>query len=393
VRRRFRRVNSVALGAAAALFLVFAQDKEVAELVEKLGSDRVTVREAASTELRRLGKIVLPAMKRELDRATSEEVRGRLKTLIDLAMRPEFQRVGELPWMGSIGEFRPDGRQFALAKEGLLLLFDARTWLEERRVEPPKDADPYVYGLAYSPGGDLLAVRYARRVTLYSVPGFEEVFSTTMDGKIKEYGYDLRFIGANRFLFQKDSSHSLVMAERKQEGWVLSEKGAIEGFHFDVRPDGVEMAHGTFRVQFIDLTTWAPSEGFDGGKRGATSGQLAFSPDSRFFVMEGANLELIAMDRKNGGGVKRWNHPCEAARDMSFRFSGDSKYLVTGGGDGRLRAWECKTWTERASTPVGTVFMVRASPVDGTVVVSSRQQPEGKPARQDRTLIFRLAEP
>jgi hypothetical protein len=102
-RKAFRAIR--VLGAApeqAVPFLrrQFVSDvpEGVAELLKDLDSDTFAVRERASAELEKLGRAVVPALRGELAKPTSAEVRARVRRLLDeLAPNDAFTGEALLP--------------------------------------------------------------------------------------------------------------------------------------------------------------------------------------------------------------------------------------------------------------------------------------------------------
>ena len=55
----------------------------VNELIDQLGSEKFAVRQKAAEELKTLGPVIAPLLRKALDEATDAEIRFRLKGLLD----------------------------------------------------------------------------------------------------------------------------------------------------------------------------------------------------------------------------------------------------------------------------------------------------------------------
>lgn len=110
------------------------EPKRVAKLIGELDSDDFTVREQASKDLRNLGRLIVPSLRKALEAKPGDEVQRRLTELLDAATKaappPEVLRVGRaLEALEMAGG--TEGRQALEA-----LHKDARTtWMREATAE------------------------------------------------------------------------------------------------------------------------------------------------------------------------------------------------------------------------------------------------------------------
>ena len=88
-----RRVKTTMKTIAAVLLAAsfgFAQDDaRVAKLIDELGGDDVEARESAETELVKLGRPALPAVRKAIAKADSE-VKGRLERVVKAVTEPRW---------------------------------------------------------------------------------------------------------------------------------------------------------------------------------------------------------------------------------------------------------------------------------------------------------------
>jgi WD40 repeat protein len=112
------------------------QDR-IRSLVAKWDDPSYDAREAATKELRQIGLVGEPELRRLITESPSAEVRIRARRLRqDLLKQPRLELAGDADEVEGLA-FSPDGALLATAgKEGIVRLFDVRTGKESARLAP-----------------------------------------------------------------------------------------------------------------------------------------------------------------------------------------------------------------------------------------------------------------
>ncbi len=233
--------------------------------------------------------------------------------------------------------YSPDGRCLATAEYKTVLLRDAATGRELRRLE---GHETHVVALAFSPDGKLLASSGPSRK--FGTLRFWDVASGKSLREINCNGEALRFTSDGKLLAAWRQNASVSLYEVASGREVRTIPGAFDTAAFSV--DGKILATGGPIIRLWELPAGRELRSFPGC---AQMSQLTFSPDGKM---------LAAVEGRQGGRVHVWDvaHGTELghafghrAAVQSLSCTADGRTLVSTGSDGTMRIWDVAEGKQR----------------------------------------------
>jgi len=314
--------------------------------------------------------VIVPALRRELDRTANKEARVRIESVIDWLTTPHFELVKQMDfdgeWSPKMAAWSPDGRRLALADQGAgVRIYDTANWKAVAWIDTGCWS---VRHLEYSPSGSFLAVAQ-ETLDLHKPDTLERAFSIDVST------FDMRFTADDRILVSSSTVEEGLLVLSRKDGVWAREKAPRRLDHFFVSPDGKWAAaySWTDRVDGLDVLDSRTFEKAASFKPGPCDDPVrwfaeyaAFSPNGAWLAFRGFNGELAAVRIRDWEPLQRWR---PNGTHVECAFTHDSKHLVTAGDDGIVRAWRCETWREVSNAPLEGRATLLVAPRSGDRVL------------------------
>jgi WD40 repeat protein len=240
------------------------------------------------------------------------------------------RRRGDQPGHNHV-EFTPDERYLLATTDDALILLDAESGRESRRLR----LSPA--GFAISPDGKSLALAYDDGVRIVDFASEKDRFAYPRPGVIRA----LAFAPDGKTLaVAADELHRWDIATRREHHVVSTGQLSVNSLRYS--GDGTTL----FAISKGEVRAWEPRTGrqvqsFRGGIREATS--LAVSPNDQLIAVGGYGGEVALHRTDSGETVRKIG---TAAQTFVIEFSPDGKTLATVGGGKLIFLWDIQNGRE-----------------------------------------------
>jgi RNA polymerase sigma factor (sigma-70 family) len=318
---------------------------EIERLIQQLGSEKFTEREAATTALERIGEPAYDALRRAVESGDDVEIRRRAEGIIGrIEQRWEVRRFeGPIAPVYRVA-FSPNNRQaLSGGKENVMRLWDVDTGKELRRFEGHTN---WVSVVRFSPDGRrALSGSLDHTARLWEVETGKEVrcfrgHTGTVDGVALSPDSRQFLTGSH------DHTVRLWDAETAKELRRFTGHTA-EVYLVAFSPDGRRVLSGSMdnTMRLWDVDTGKEVRRFTGHTALVLS--VAFSPDGRQALSSSFDKTVRLWDVDTGKELRRFQHPDPVGiAAFSPRPSGCPRRVLSGGTDGTVRLWDAETGKE-----------------------------------------------
>jgi WD40 repeat protein len=287
------------------------------------------------------------------------------KTMVTSAAGPDgvqvwdaatAQRLRKLPVHGEVA-FSPDGRYMAAVDDDDIVLFDAATWSEARRLKwkENEEKQQHVRRILFSPDSTRLALEVYRWV---KVEGRE--------GSVSLEQVVVRELNSERVLFRSESQSDSINTAFSSDGTALgiSGKGGVQlvdtrtwqiksEIKGEITAEGAEIRAIAFQPGAPVLASavgkevwlWDTTTGTLRGKLAPAWGflsTLTFSPDGRYLAT-GSVPEVRLWDVATAALLTTARGNTESVTELAFSPTQD--FLAAGSNDGTIKLWNTRSGT------------------------------------------------